>query len=445
MISIAAARQAYSDSSRAFRVWTGILGLLVLAGMYVAIRQTLEGHQLTNMSGGTGAPWGIYITGFVFFVGASAGSTIIGLMVHAFGREDFAPLATRAILVGLLSLVAAVLFIAMDVGRLERMFMVPFIWNNLTSMFFYTSTTYYIFGAMLIGELYYTIKLTKGNLDERGKKRAKWLAIAAVPFALMVLHAPHGALFAVIGAREFWNSGLLPPHFAGVAVLSGVAIMILVTIATSRLSGRELVSKRTLAHLGVLMAFFITLGGFFDFFDFLVNVYGDKPGAESVFHFLEGSHLIFSVLHVGGFIVALGILLTRTGRQTPRLTVAATITIVAVIAYRYNLTTTGLAVPLLPFLPETNYSPSGYELTLTVGIVALVSLAYLYLTKMLPMEESVGRKLTFTGHGSPARLEPETEAPPMRGADGPPAPLEQETEQGGGDPPARGPGGAQAP
>jgi molybdopterin-containing oxidoreductase family membrane subunit len=376
-------------ASHGFYVWAGILALLVAQGLFSYSRQLTAGHHVTGLA--DTRPWGLYIVGFVFFVGASAGSTIIGLMVHAFGREDYEPLATRAILVGFSGLVAAVSFIAVDVGRLERMFLLPWYWHNPTSMFFYTSSSYYLFAAILLGELFFTVRLTRGSRNRWDRRLAKWLAILAVPAALSGLHALSGTLFAVIKGRPFWNNPLLPPHFAVVALASGTALVVLVAIVTSWLKKRELVGRGTLAHMGTLLAFFVVLAGFLDFFDWLVFVYSDKAEGVIAWHVLSGSNAALSIVHVGGYVVALVLLLYVLMRQrawlVPGLAAASAITLVAVAAYRFNLVTVGQAVPLLPVIPRDHYWPSWTEISVATGIVAMVALAYSTLTRLLPMEE----------------------------------------------------------
>lgn len=374
-------------SRAGFYTWVGILGLLVALGMWAFIRQTIEGHILTGSS--DLVPWGIYISGFVFFVGASAGATIVGLMIHAFGRDDYKPMGTRALLVGLFSLMAAVLFILADVGNVLRAALMPWVWRNPTSMFFYTATTYYIFGLILVAELYYAVKIVRGRAADKEKKIAKWLAIIAVPFALWVLHAPHGALFGVIKAREYWNSPLIPPHFAIAALVTGTAIIILMAIVTSKVTNRELVGQKTLGHMGKLLAFFITVTLFFDFFEILTLNYSATPGGMEAWGLLTGKYAGLFVLNLGGLFVALLILLFKGWRTIKGLFVASSLAIVGVAAYRYIFVQVGQQVPLLPGLPEIQYSPTGIEVAVTVGIVALALLLYTVLTRVLPMEETV--------------------------------------------------------
>jgi molybdopterin-containing oxidoreductase family membrane subunit len=382
----------------------GVIGL----GVYAWFKVTTVGHVLTGLS--DASPWGLYIIGFVFFVGASAGSTVIGLMIHAFGREDYARLGTRAILVGFLSLAAATTFIAVDVGSIPRMIQLPWVYRNPTSMFFYTSITYYLFGLILLGELYYTVKLTRGLSTARDKRIAKWLAILAVPFALGVLHAPHGALFAVVKAREFWNNPLLPPHFATVALVSGTALIILIAVATNKLGRTEIASRATLAHMGGLLAFFLAVAAFMDLFDFLVFTYSDNPTGAAAWDVIWGPQLGFSIVHVAGYVLAFTILLWKR-RELGWLTAAAFLTIAGVAAYRYNLVTIGFAEPSLPFQESPRYWPSRYEIAISFGILALIGLSYLVLIRVLPMEESgrarwdAGRLLGRTKTAAPGEPE----------------------------------------
>ncbi len=376
------------DLSPGLVAWLGVLAALVLLGFVNFIRQSIEGHQLTGLSDAN--PWGLYIVGFVFFVGTSAGATVIGLMIHGFERKDYAPLGTRALLLGFMSLIGAILFITVDVGSIPRMMMLPFVWRNETSMFMYTSITYYFFAALLLAEIYLAVKITRGQGSAREKNLAKVLAIGAVPFALIVVHAPHGSLFAVVKAREFWNTPLLPPHFAVLALLSGIAAMTLVAAAGSTVPGRGVVGRKTLSHLATILGLFIAIAAVMDLFDFIVFSYSDTITGNTAMDFLRGSNLPFSIVHVGGYAVALTILLFKRGRETPWLTVAAFITIVAIAAYRYNLTIVGQAPPLMPFLESPEYAPTWVEGSIAAGIVAFVLLGYSVLTRVLPMEELAG-------------------------------------------------------
>ncbi len=374
-------------------VYYSVLALLLLPivwGGYSWIHiMFIDGVGITGSS--DLVPWGVYIVGFVFLVGTSAGASLIGLMIHGFGRKDYEPLGTRAIIVGFLSLMSAVLFLMSDVGNPLRAMLLPTVLRNPESMLVYTSMTYAGFGALMLAELYYAVKITrKGGVGSHWDElMAKRLAILALLFALMVVHAPHGALFAFVKAREMWNTPLLPPHFVVVALASGVALMILVAIITSKIEKKDLVSKETLAHMGGLLSFFLIVTLFMDFFDFLVMNYSGKPGGLEIWHLMTGRFIPLFLTNTVGMAIALLILLFERGRTIKGLFIASSITIIAIVAYRIDLIIVAQTPPLFPGMGELYYIPTVPEMAVVAGILALALFLYLVLTKTLPMEEDI--------------------------------------------------------
>ena len=87
---------------------------------------------------------------------------------------------------------------------------------------------------------------------------AKILGIIAVPYALIVVHSFTGTIFGVVKAREMWNTPLLPVHFVLSALASGFALVILVTLITSKIQKKEILSLKTYDHMGSLLFFFLT-------------------------------------------------------------------------------------------------------------------------------------------------------------------------------------------
>jgi molybdopterin-containing oxidoreductase family membrane subunit len=278
-----------------------------------------------------------------------------------------------------------------DVGNPIRAGLLPAVLRNPTSMLVYTSMTYAGFAALMLSELYFAVKITRmgGAGSHRDEKMAKVLAIGALLFALMVVHAPHGALFAFLKAREMWNTPLLPPHFVAVALASGLSLMIFISILTAKITKRELVSKETLSHMGGLLAFFLGITLFMDFFDYLVMSYSGKPGGLEIWHFLTGRYLPFFLINTIGMFIAMAILLFKRGRSITGLLIASSVTMIAIMAYRINLIIVAQIPPLFPGTGEIYYIPTVPEMAVVAGIVALIIFLYLVLTRVLPMEETI--------------------------------------------------------
>jgi molybdopterin-containing oxidoreductase family membrane subunit len=364
--------------------------LILLA--FIAVGQFNWMRYLTHGPGPTGSsdmvPWGIYISGLAYFIGLSAGATIVGLVHHAFGRHDYKPIAVRAIILGLVCIFGATQFVLVDLGVPFRGLKVPIILHNLSSLFLVSSTSYYGFMAILGGELYYSIKVVTGKASERETAIAKWLGILAVPYALWVVHAFTGSIFGVVKAREMWNTPMLPVHFVISAIASGFALAILVAIITSKAEKRELLSNDTYDHMGKLLAFFVLLTVFLDFFDYFILRYSAKLEAMETWHIITTRYLTTFVLNIGGLVVAFIMLLFKKWRTAKGLFVVTILVQVAIISYRINLVSVGQLAPLFPGMGEIQYIPTFSEITVALGIIAIVILLYTVLSTLLPVEET---------------------------------------------------------
>ena len=374
------------NAGKSFYIFIAILLAFIGWGGFNWLRFLSHGPGLTGSS--DVVPWGIYISGLAYFIGVSAGATIVGLLIHAFGRHDYEPVGIRAILLGLLCIFGATQFVLVDLGVPFRGLKVPIILHNLTSLFLISSSSYYGFMAILSGELYFSIKVATGKASERDKKMAKWLGIIAVPYALWIVHAFTGSIFGVVKAREMWNTPMLPVHFVISAIASGFAMVILVAVITSKVEKRDLLSNETLNHMGKILAFFVLLTLFLDFFDYFILRYSAKKEAMEGWHILTGRYLPIFLINEGGLILSLLILTFKKGRTANGLLLATSIIQVAIIAYRIDLVSVGQLAPLFPGMGELYYHPTLSEISVALGLIALVILLYAVLSKVLPMEET---------------------------------------------------------
>lgn len=378
-------RERMSGTNSSFYIYCLVLLIIGVLGLGGAVTVLAEGHVHSNMS--DMVPWGIFISGLAFFIGLSAGATMVGLLIHGFGREDYHPIGTRAILIGLMSIFAALGCVMMDVGNPFRAMKIPFLLRNESSMFFISSSSYMGFLTLLLAELIMTIKVTVGKANSRDKKVGKLLGIIAVPYALIVVHSFTGTIFGVVKAREMWNTPLLPVHFVTSALASGFALVILVTIITSWAGKKELVSSETYNHMGVMLCFFLIATVFLDTFDYLILSYSETEEGMETWSLLTGRYLPTFLINMVGLYAALAIVSFKKYRNSRGLLYATTITIIAIAAYRINLISIGQIVPLYPELGEIEYIPNLHEIAPFIGMVAMLMLLYAILTKLLPLEK----------------------------------------------------------
>lgn len=380
-------RNSFAGTEKKFYIYCLVLLTIGILGLGGAVTAVAEGHHHSNMS--DMVPWGVFISGLAFFIGLSAGATMVGLLIHGFGREDYHPVGTRAILIGLMSIFAAMGCVMMDIGNPFRAMKIPFLLRNETSMFFISSTSYMGFMTILLAELISTIQVTRGKASQRGKKIAKILGIIAVPYALIVVHSFTGTIFGVVKAREFWNTPLLPVHFVTSALASGFALVILVTIITSWVNKKDLVSRETYNHMGVMLCFFLIATVFLDTFDYIILSYSETQEGVETWHLLTGRYLPTFLINMVGLYAAVAIVSFKKYRTPRGLLLASSITIVAIAAYRINLITIGQLIPLYPELGEIEYVPNIHEIAPFIGLVAILMFVFAVLTKVLPMEDEV--------------------------------------------------------
>ena len=68
---------------RAFLLWMGFLSVLLVVGLYAAVRVLVEGLVITNLS--DSVPWGLWITIDLSAIALGAGAFTLSAIVYIFG------------------------------------------------------------------------------------------------------------------------------------------------------------------------------------------------------------------------------------------------------------------------------------------------------------------------------------------------------------------------
>jgi molybdopterin-containing oxidoreductase family membrane subunit len=355
-------------------IWNAFLILVLLAGIYGVALQVIHGHSVTGIS--NQVPWGVYISAFTFFIGISTGATLIGFIIHVFKRDDLRALELRAVTISLITLVGALMFLISDVGSPLKMLKVPFLLRNPTSVFFYSSLSYYAFGSLLLIQFITLVKINNNPQDKKLGNRLKWISLIAFPFAMGIVLVPDGALFSFVKAREFWNRPLLLPHFANASLVSAMALMVIVSYINVKIKKRELLNLSSKLLMRYLLIFLTAGVLFLDVFDILVLKYSAKPEGLEAWYLLISEHLFLFLLNILGLLLALILLLTKKGNEYPRIIISSILIVLAISAYRYNLIIIGQEAPLFEGDTIERYSPTIIEIIICAGITSFAILAY---------------------------------------------------------------------
>jgi molybdopterin-containing oxidoreductase family membrane subunit len=102
-------------TSRGFYVWVGFLLIVVAWAAYAYSVQARDGLIATGMR--DRIMWGLYVTLFVYFIGASMAGTFVSAVLRLTKAKWRGPVVRGAEIMTVSALIVAALFIMFDMGR----------------------------------------------------------------------------------------------------------------------------------------------------------------------------------------------------------------------------------------------------------------------------------------------------------------------------------------
>jgi Ni/Fe-hydrogenase subunit HybB-like protein len=340
-------------------------------------------------------PWGLQIVMAVYYIGLSAGSLVISGLYGVFGKLEYKPFARIAVYLAMLFLIAGLLSILTDQGRMDRVFVEPFVHFNLQSMFSINPILY-------IGHILICIVYLWALFSER-RTTTKVIATLAFGWAFCV-HSGTGAIFG-FGSRLLYESPLLPASFVAAAMASGTALMIIMIVTLFKVTKRPL-DDELIIWLGRFLAICILVVVYFLFVENAYRAYVIELRHAAVYYLFGGIHsLLFWIgLILIGCIVPMFILFNRKrGRSIRWIVLASSLVIFGVLCERYVIVIPGLTHPAEIFpnmkivqsvVQEgiTSYSISFLEVLQAIGVFGIIGFLFgfgLKVFKLLPTEARV--------------------------------------------------------
>ena len=356
-----------------------VLAALALIGVIIMLYRYAAGlGAVTNLS--DGFPWGIWIT-YDVLIGTAlgCGGYATAILVYAFNRWEYHPVVRSAVLTSVFGYTLAGLAIFLDIGRYWNGYKLFLPWTvNFNSVLVEVALCIGAYVVVLWIELLPTILEgypQNAKAVETRQRLERWLpVIAAVGILLPTMHQSSlGTLMIIAGYKlsPLWQTSLLPLFF----LLSAIAIGLAVTAFESILS--SLAFKRPfetpmLSKISVSMAWLIVLYLVIRFADLLFR---GAPVFTS--GFLSFMFLLETLL----YLVPVLLLFSPEWQHDLRwLFVASVSMLLAGSLYRFNAF-------LIGFNPGSgwHYFPSPGEIFVTLGIVAIELMAYLYFVKRFPV------------------------------------------------------------
>ncbi len=381
--------ESIEGRSTQFYLTLSVLAALAVAGGLATMYVINNGLWVTGMY--NRVPWGIQITMAVYYIGLSAGSLVISGLYGVFGKLEYKPFARIAVWVAMLFLIAGLMSILTDQGRMDRVFVQPFVHFNLQSMFSINPILYV--GHILICVVYLWA------LFKEKKRLTKVIATLAFGWAFCV-HSGTGAIFG-FGARVLYESPLLPASFVAAAMASGTALMIVLIVSLFKITKRQ-VDDELVLWLGRFLSVTLLVVIYFLIAENAYRAYVVELREAAIYYLFGGFHsvLFWVGLILIGCVIPMFILFRRTGRQIKWVVVASLMVVFGVLCERYVIVFPGLTHPpemfpgmeiIAPGLVEgvASYSISGLEVLQALGVFGVIGFMFvmgLKVFKLLPTE-----------------------------------------------------------
>ena len=283
-----------------------------------------------------GAPIAIYF----YMTGLSAGSFILSTMAYGFGMAKYKPIGKVGVTLAILLLVLAPLNLIVDLRQPLRF------WHLLIYL---QPTSPISWGSFLLilyplDSLVYATFMFLGNM-----KMTRLFGMIGIPLAISV-HGYTGFILALTKSSALWNTALMPIYFLVSAMVSGIALMILVVVIQGLVfSPEHRVNKPLALDLGQMLSLTILLDLFLVFSDVILLLTADPEAREAAYMLLSGS---FSPYFLGveillGALVPVALLMFPfTRRRLAPVSVAAFLSMVGIMAMRYVMVIGGQALAL---------------------------------------------------------------------------------------------------
>ena len=362
--------------------------------------------------------WSVLIVLYPFITGLVAGAFILASLERVFRVEAVKPTYRLALLTALAFLLDAPLPLQLHLGHPERspeMYFTPHS-TSAMAMFGYVYLWYLM--AVLVLEIwldyrkdivlwsqeskgllrliYKVMTLGSSNISERSlaiDERVGWIVtIIGIPSAFM-LHGYVGFIFGSIKANPWWSSPLMPVVFIFSAMVSGIAAVMLLYMALTKLRKLK-IDIKCVDSIAMYLFYIFVIDFSLEMLDLIHRIYEADESFRSL-NFLVHSQLYISHIVIQIFlgtltpIVLLGITQVVKLPEIARkrlYSVAGCLALVGIFAMRWNVVIGGQLFSK-SFLGYTTYkmglvSKEGLFVAIALTLLPLIFLWAL--VKILP-------------------------------------------------------------
>ena len=382
--------------------------------------------------------WSVLIVLYPYITGLVAGAFILASLERVFNVQAVRPTYRLALLTALAFLLVAPLPLQLHLGHPERSFEMYLTPHTTSAMAMFGFVYLWYLMVVLVVEIWldYRLDLVRAWRASTGLKRhfygvltlgsdnvspaalaiddkvGRFVTIIGIPSAFL-LHGYVGFIFGSIKANPWWSTPLMPIVFLFSAIVSGIAMVMLLYIALSRFR-RVPVDMRCVDTVARYLLYAFLVDFSLEMLDLIHRVYEADESFRAL-DFMVHTRLFLSqiVLQIiVGTLVPIAMLAAvQVVRMAPRIRVrmyivATTLTLIGIFAMRWNVVIGGQLFSK-SFLGYTTYKmgfatregllPAILLMILPFGILAV-------LLRVLPPWEPVAKHGRAPEVTAPARV-----------------------------------------
>jgi len=279
--------------------------------------------------------WSILIVVYPYITGLVAGAFILASLVKVFNVKEVQPTYRLALLTALAFLIIAPLPLLLHLGHPERSYEI-FLTPNFSSamaMFGFVYAWYLMVVLLLeiwfeyrkdmviwaqeekfpYNWLYKILSLFSHDLSDKAiafdKKAIKVITIVGIPSAF-ILHGYVGFIFGSVKANPFWSSVLMPIVFLFSAIVSGIALILLLYMIITPSKG-EKIDMKCVDKIASFLLYAVIVDFSLEVLDFIHRLYESEESITILSKLVLNKIFIsfFVVQTLIGMLLPLGILI----------------------------------------------------------------------------------------------------------------------------------------
>ena len=256
--------------------------------------------------------WGLLVVVYPYVTGLVAGAFILASLERVFNVKEVEPTYRLALLTALAFLLVAPLPLLAHLGHPIRSYEIFLTPNRKSAMAMFGFVYAWYLMVVLLLEiwfeyrkdlvlwarsetgpkrwLHYALTLGATDLSEKSlrfdDRMGRWITIIGIPSAFL-LHGYVGFIFGSVKANPWWSSVLMPVVFLFSAIVSGIALVLIIYMISSMLRWKP-VDMRCADKLATFLFYAMVVDFSLEMLDFLHRLYESEESIEILSQLIEG-------------------------------------------------------------------------------------------------------------------------------------------------------------